>query len=60
MTDVTNRLTARTSDLGEESSQLQDAIRNLIGAPAQVADAAIGDLNARLTNLVDGEWTFLD
>lgn len=56
MTDVTNRLTERSNDLSQESSQLQDAIRNLIGAPAQVADAALGDLNARLTGLVDGKY----
>lgn len=56
MTDVTNRLTERSNDLSQESSQLQDAIRNLIGAPAQVADAALADLNARLTGLVDGKY----
>lgn len=52
---VADRLTSRTQDLGEESNALADAIRNLVGAPAQVAEAALTDFNSRLSNLVDGE-----
>lgn len=52
---ISDRLSQRSSELGQESSRLSDSIRNAVGAPAEVVEAGIADMNNRLENLIKGE-----
>lgn len=55
MRDISDRLSQRSSELGQDSSRLGEAIRNAVGAPSEVVEAGIADMNNRLENLVKGE-----
>jgi hypothetical protein len=58
--DISDRLSQRSSELGQDSSRLSDAIRNAVGAPSEVVEAGIADMNNRLENLVKGECVCWD
>jgi hypothetical protein len=59
---ITDNLAGRSEDLGATGQALTEALRNAIGAPREVASAALDDFNGRLSGLLDGErlrWLLL-
>lgn len=55
---ITEHLSSRAQDLGQTGRELNQAVINMVGAPREVATKALDDFNARLDNLLEGEWSW--